>query len=134
MKVRKGVTFPSGNEMTARDVKWSKDRAFAAKANVAGVYRLIGLTEASQVEVVDDYTVRFTQSQPSDLSGHIQVICLFVYDSEELTKHATADDPWAKEWATRTRRAAGPTTSSTTRRGRKSSSKRTRPSRSMHRA
>ena len=54
LKVRKGVKFPSGNEMTARDVKWSKDRAFAAKANVAGVYRLIGLAEAGQVEVVDD--------------------------------------------------------------------------------
>ena len=107
LKVRKGVKFPSGNEMTARDVKWSKDRAFAAKANVAGVYRLIGLSEASQVEVVDDYTVRFTQSQPSDLSGHIQVICLFVYDSEELKKHATADDPWAKEWATKNPQSGG---------------------------
>ena len=107
LKIRKGVRFPSGNEMTARDVKWSKDRAFAAKANVAGVYRLIGLTEASQVEVVDDYTVRFTQSQPSDLSNHIQIICLFVYDSEELEKHATADDPWAKEWTTKTPQSGG---------------------------
>ena len=107
LKVRKGVKFPSGNEMTARDVKWSKDRAFAAKANVAGVYRLIGLAEAGQVEVVDDYTVRFTQSQPSDLSNHIQIICLFVYDSEELKKHATADDPWAKEWATKNPQSGG---------------------------
>ncbi|MCY4452112.1 MAG: ABC transporter substrate-binding protein [Immundisolibacterales bacterium] len=107
LKVRKGVKFPSGNEMTAHDVKWSKDRAFAAKANVAGVYRLIGLSEASQVEVVDDYTVRFTQSQPSDLSNHIQIICLFVYDSEELKKHATADDPWAKDWATKNPQSGG---------------------------
>lgn len=107
LKIRKGITFPSGNEMTARDVKWSKDRAFAAQANVAGVYRLIGLTEASQVEIVDDYTVRFTQSQPSDLSNHIQIICLFVYDSEELKKHATADDPWAREWTTKTPQSGG---------------------------
>ena len=107
LKVRKGVKFPSGNEMTAKDVKWSKDRAFAAQANVAGVYRLIGLTESSQVEIVDDYTVRFTQSQPSDLSNHIQIICLFVYDSEELKKHATADDPWAKDWATKTPQSGG---------------------------
>ena len=107
LKVRRGVKFPSGNEMTAHDVKWSKDRAFAAQANVAFVYRMIGLTEASQVEVVDDYTVRFTQSQPSDLSSHIQIISLFVYDSEELKKHATADDPWAKEWATKTPQSGG---------------------------
>ena len=107
LKVRKGIRFPSGNEMTARDVKWSKDRAFAAQANVAFIYRMIGLTEASQVEVVDDYTVRFTQSQPSDLSSHIQIISLFVYDSEELKKHATADDPWAKEWATKNPQSGG---------------------------
>ena len=61
----------------------------------------------SLVEVVDDYTVRFTQSQPSDLSNHIQIICLFVYDSEELKKHATADDPWAREWATKNPQSGG---------------------------
>ena len=107
LKIRRGIKFPSGNELTAKDLKWSKDRAFAAQANVAGIYRLIGLTEASQVEIVDDYTVRFTQSQPSDLSNHIQIICLFAYDSEELKKHATADDPWAKEWTTKTPQSGG---------------------------
>ncbi|GAA2900495.1 ABC transporter substrate-binding protein [Streptosporangium fragile] len=98
LKLRKGVKFASGNEMTAKDVKWSKDRAFAAKANVAGVYRLIGLTKADQVEVVDDYTVRFTQAFPSALTRQIQAISLYVFDSEEAKKHATDADPWAKEW------------------------------------
>jgi peptide/nickel transport system substrate-binding protein len=107
LKIRKGVKFPSGNELTARDVKWSKDRAFAAKANVAGVYRLIGLTEADQVQIVDDYTVQFTQAQPSDLSSHIQIISLYVFDSEELKSHATADDPWAKEWTTKNPQSGG---------------------------
>lgn len=107
LTMRKGLKFPSGNPMTARDVKWSKDRAFAAKANVAGVYRMIGLTEASQVELVDDYTVRFRQTQPSDLSSHIQMISLYVFDSEELKKHATADDPWAKEWTGKNPQSGG---------------------------
>lgn len=98
LKLRKGVTFAGGNEMTAKDVKWSKDRAFAAQANVAGIYRLIGLTEADQVEVVDDYTVRFRQAFPSALTRQIQAISLYVFDSEEAKRHATADDPWAKEW------------------------------------
>jgi peptide/nickel transport system substrate-binding protein len=107
LKIRKGVKFPSGNELTARDVKWSKDRAFAAKANVAGVYRMIGLTEADQVQIVDDYTVQFTQAQPSDLSSHIQIISLYVFDSEELKSHATSDDPWAKEWTTKNPQSGG---------------------------
>ena len=107
LRLKRGIKFPSGNELTAHDVKWSKDRAFAAQANVAGVYRLIGLTEAEQVQVLDDYTIQFTQSQPSDLSSHIQIISLYVFDSEELKKHATDDDPWAKEWTTRNPQSGG---------------------------
>ncbi len=98
LKLKKGQKFPSGNELTAEDVKWSKDRAFAAQANVAGIYRLIGLTKPEQVKVVDTYTVQFEQSFPSALSPQIQAICLYVYDSVEAKKHATADDPWAKDW------------------------------------
>jgi peptide/nickel transport system substrate-binding protein len=98
LKLRKGLTFPSGNPMTAADVKWSKDRAFAAAANVAGIYRLIGLTEPGQVQVVDDYTVRFEQEHASALTPQIQAICLYVYDSKRAKQHATPSDPWAKSW------------------------------------
>ncbi|MEV4103345.1 ABC transporter substrate-binding protein [Nonomuraea sp. NPDC049649] len=98
LKLRKGVKFASGNEMTAADVKWSKDRAFAAQANVAGIYRLIGLTDPGQVKVVDDYTVEFHQDFPSALTRQIQAISLYVFDSVEAKKHATDADPWAKEW------------------------------------
>lgn len=93
-----GVTFPSGNPLTAEDVKWSKDRAFAAQANVAGVYRLIGLTRPEQVEVVDERTVRFTQDFPSSLTPQIQAISLYVFDSALAREHATDDDEWAQEW------------------------------------
>jgi peptide/nickel transport system substrate-binding protein len=96
--MRKGLTFPSGNPVTAADVKWSKDRAFAAQANVAGIYRLIGLTTPDQVTVVDDYTVRFDQAYASALSPQIQAICLYLFDSVEAKKHVTAADPWAKTW------------------------------------
>jgi peptide/nickel transport system substrate-binding protein len=99
LKLKRGVKFPSGNELTAQDVKWSKDRAFAAKANVAGVYSLIGLTRPEQVRVLDDYTVQFTQDYPSALSSHIQVISLYVFDSKLMQEHATTSDPWAKQWA-----------------------------------
>ncbi|WP_433378725.1 ABC transporter substrate-binding protein [Actinoplanes sp. CA-142083] len=98
LKLRKGVKFASGNEMKAADVKWSKDRAFAAQANVAGIYRTIGLTKAEQVVVKDDYTVEFHQEFPSALTKQIQAISLYVFDSVEAKKHATDADPWAKEW------------------------------------
>lgn len=99
LTLREGATFPSGNPITAEDVKWSKDRAFAAQANVAGVYALIGLTEPDQVQVVDERTVVFEQTHPSALTEQIQAISLFVYDSQLMQEHATPDDPWAQEWA-----------------------------------
>jgi peptide/nickel transport system substrate-binding protein len=107
LKIKKGIKFPSGNELTADDVKWSKDRAFAAQANVAGVYRIIGLNKPEQVEKVDQYTVKFTQDAPSALTELIQVIGLYVFDSVEMKKHATADDPWAKTWATQNSTGGG---------------------------
>lgn len=102
VELREGVKFPSGNELTAHDVKWSKDRAFAAQANVAGIYRLIGLTRPEQVQVVDDHTVRFEQDFASALTPQIQAISLYVYDSEEAKKHVTDDDPWARKWISET--------------------------------
>ena len=107
LKLKKGVTFPSGNPLTAADVKWSKDRAFAAKANVAGVYSLIGLTEPGQVKQLDNYTVQFTQSYPSALSSAIQVISLYVFDSKLMQQHATSSDPWAKQWASQNPTSGG---------------------------
>jgi peptide/nickel transport system substrate-binding protein len=99
LKLKRGIRFPSGNELTAEDVKWSKDRAFAAKANVAGVYSLIGLTRPNQVKLLDKYTVQFTQDYPSALSPHIQIISLYVFDSKLMQSKATTADPWAKTWA-----------------------------------
>lgn len=101
LKLKQGLKFPSGNPLTAQDVKWSKDRAFAAQANVAGLYRLIGLTKPEQVEVVDDYTVTFTQDYASLLTPQIQAICLYVFDSKLMQEHATADDEWARDWASK---------------------------------
>jgi peptide/nickel transport system substrate-binding protein len=99
LKIKHGIKFPSGNPLRAADVKWSKDRAFAAQANVAGVYRLIGLTKPSQVKVLNPYTVQFSQAYPSALSSAVQIISLYVFDSKLMKQHATATDPWAKRWA-----------------------------------
>jgi peptide/nickel transport system substrate-binding protein len=107
LKVRHGLKFPSGNPLTAADVKWSKDRAFAANANVAGVYRLIGLTHPDQVKQLDDYTVEFTQAYPSALSPHVQIISLYVFDSKVMQQHATSSDPWAKQWASQNPTSGG---------------------------
>jgi peptide/nickel transport system substrate-binding protein len=98
LKLRRNARFPSGKPVTAEDIKWSKDRAFAAKANVAGVYRLIGLTEPDQVDIVDDRTVRFTHAFASPMATQIHIFCDFFVEAAETKKHATGSDPWAKDW------------------------------------
>jgi peptide/nickel transport system substrate-binding protein len=108
LKLREGLTWPrSGNEITAEDVKWSKDRGFAAQANVAGIYRLIGLTEPDQVEVVDRYTVRFHQEVASTMTEQIQIISLFFNDSQAAQENANSEDEWAQDWINNTPQDGG---------------------------
>lgn len=107
LKLKQGIKFPSGNELTSADVKWSKDRAFAAKANVAGIYRNIGLTASEQVVVVDKYTVRFDQTFANPMTPQIQAISLFVFDSVLVKSHATASDEWAKDWVAKNPQTGG---------------------------
>lgn len=107
LKLKQGIKFPSGNELTSADVKWSKDRAFAAKANVAGIYRNIGLTAPEQVVVLDKYTVRFDQTFANPMTPQIQAISLFVFDSVLVKSHATASDSWAKDWVAKNPQAGG---------------------------
>ncbi len=59
-KLRQGVTFHDGGEMTAKDVKYSLDMALAPPE--PGV-KVPYLTNVVSVEVVDDYTVKVTMSK-----------------------------------------------------------------------
>ncbi len=53
--IRHGVTFHSGDPLTAKDVVWSHER-YLKKGRFYGVFT----RSLSKVEVVDDYTVKFT--------------------------------------------------------------------------
>jgi peptide/nickel transport system substrate-binding protein len=99
LKLKAGRKWPSGNPVTAEDVRWSVERGLGLQRNVAGIYRLIGLEKISQISVVDPLTVRFTQNYPSALSTQIQLIGLFIYDSKLMKEHVTSSDPWALDWA-----------------------------------
>ena len=96
--LRQGVIFPrSGNEMTADDLLYWRDRALYN--GVAGNWVLNKWTIAD-MEKLDDYTVRFIFSEPA-LDVYFMISrggASTILDSEEAMEHATDDDPYAGEW------------------------------------
>lgn len=94
--LRQGVLSNWGNELTAEDVKWSWDKSFDQERTGNFIAEVSNVTG---VEVVDTYQVRLTLSAPSPIL--LRALTLYtpsIYDSTEMKKHATPDDPWALEW------------------------------------
>ncbi len=109
MKLRQGVKSPYGNELNAEDVKFGFDKSATQKGGT-GIF-LTNVVNIKSVEVVDRYTVRFGLSAPSPffLSG-LTLYAPGIYDSTELKKHATADDPFATKWLVQNSAGYGPYT------------------------
>jgi len=90
--------FHSGRQVTAKDVKWSLDRAvsiggFASTQMAAG-----SMEKPEQFVVVDDKTFRIDYIRKDKLlMPDLGVTIPYVIDSELATKNA-GGDPWAKEW------------------------------------
>ncbi|WP_136414739.1 ABC transporter substrate-binding protein [Herbaspirillum sp. ST 5-3] len=64
-KLRKGVKFHDGSELTAQDVAWSLDRP-ATMVNSPGKYDIFTRSIASK-KIVDPYTIRLTTHEPYPL-------------------------------------------------------------------
>ncbi|MFW2543121.1 ABC transporter substrate-binding protein [Primorskyibacter sp. 2E107] len=82
-KLREGVKFHSGNEMTAKDIDWTFDR-IKQSPDFKGIF-----APFTDVEVVDDYTVDLKTSEPYPLVLHTATY-LFAMDSAFYTGE-TAD-------------------------------------------
>ncbi|MGG5823153.1 ABC transporter substrate-binding protein [Falsiroseomonas sp. HW251] len=94
--LRQGVRSAFGNELTAADVEWSWNKSLDQKrtgAFIASVSNVVAVKALSQREV------EFTLNAPSSI--FLSALTLYVpgiYDSAEVKKHATPDDPWALRW------------------------------------
>ncbi len=95
-KLRQGVKSPFGNELTSADVEWGWNKSFAQKRTGAFIAAVANVTG---VKAVSKYEVAFTLSAPSSI--FLSCLTLYtpgIYDSTEVKKHATAEDPWALKW------------------------------------
>lgn len=98
-KLREGVKSPSGNTMTADDVKWSFDRANALDGVSRFLFSVANIDPKNPVTVIDANTARVNVTRPGPMTlGALLWYSLTVYDSVEAKSHATSTDPWAKDW------------------------------------
>jgi peptide/nickel transport system substrate-binding protein len=108
-KLREGVKSNWGNELTAEDVKWTWDRAFALGALGAFYTKVSGLTKPEDVKVESKYVVSFNIDAPNPLLLKIHTnLYTPVYDSKKCKEVATADDPWARKFIENNSAGFGP--------------------------
>jgi peptide/nickel transport system substrate-binding protein len=97
--LRKDATFHNGTPVTAKDVKWSFDRAIAAGGFPAVQIEAGSLVNADQFSTIDDHTFKATFEKPNKLTMPDLIVPVPVIVNSELAKkHATAADPWALDW------------------------------------
>jgi peptide/nickel transport system substrate-binding protein len=98
-KLKKNATFQDGTLVTAKDVKWSLDRAVSVGGFPTFQMAAGSLTKAEQFVVVDDHTVRVDFLKKDRLTiPDLAVVVPAIYNSELVKKNATEKDPWGLEY------------------------------------
>ncbi|MGA2893829.1 MAG: ABC transporter substrate-binding protein [Xanthobacteraceae bacterium] len=98
-KLRKDATFQDGTPVTAKDVKWSFDRAVTVGGFPTFQMSAGSLTKPEQFVVVDDNTFRVDYAKKDRLTlPDLAVIVPCVINSELVKKHVTEQDPWGLEY------------------------------------
>ena len=106
-KLRKNARFHDGTPVTAKDVKWSFDRAVSVGGFPTFQMAAGSLEKPEQFEVVDAHTFRVKFIRKDKLSmANMAVVVPCVFNSELVKKHVTAADPWGLTW-TRNNTAGG---------------------------
>jgi peptide/nickel transport system substrate-binding protein len=98
-KLKKNATFQDGAPVTAKDVKWSLDRAVTVGGFPTFQMGAGSLTKAEQFVVVDDATVRVDFDKKDRLTiPDLAVIVPCIVNSELVKKNASEKDPWGLEF------------------------------------
>ncbi|MEH2480662.1 peptide/nickel transport system substrate-binding protein [Nitrobacteraceae bacterium AZCC 2146] len=98
-KLRKNAKFHDGTPVTAKDVKWSLDRAVSVGGFPTFQMSAGSLKKPEQFVIVDDHTVRVDFATKDRLTiPDLAVIVPCVINSELVKKNATEKDPWGLEY------------------------------------
>ncbi len=106
-KLRRNARFHDGTPITAKDVKWSFDRAVTVGGFPTFQMSAGSLEKPEQFVAMDDHTFRVDFIRKDRLTiPDLAVIVPGVYHSELIKKNAAANDPWGLEY-TKTNTAGG---------------------------
>src|SRR6186997_891725 len=98
-KLKKNATFQDGTPVTAKDVKWSLDRAVSVGGFPTFQMGAGSLTKPEQFVVVDDNTVRVDFMKKDRLTiPDLAVVVPAIYNSGLVQKNANEKDPWGLEY------------------------------------
>lgn len=98
-KLKKDAKFHDGTPVTAKDVKWSLDRAVSVGGFPTFQMSAGSLTKPEQFVIVDDATVRVDFAKKDRLTiPDLAVIVPCVVNSELVKKNASEKDPWGLEY------------------------------------
>ena len=98
--LRQDAVFHDGTPVTAKDVKWSYDRAVSIGGFPTFQMKAGALESPDQFEVVDDYTfkVNFLTAGNKLTMIDMAVPIPVVINSALVEPHLTEEDPWGAEW------------------------------------
>ena len=98
-KLKKNAVFQDGTPVTAKDVKWSLDRAVSVGGFPTFQMGAGSLTKTEQFVVVDDNTVRVDFAKKDRLTiPDLAVIVPAIYNSGLVKSKANEKDPWGLEY------------------------------------
>jgi peptide/nickel transport system substrate-binding protein len=98
-QLRPGVYSADGHELTAHDVKWCWERAFALNSWSARVARCCGVPTPDMVRVVQPYTLQFRLGKPHPLFPAMLASPLPpIYDLQTVRQQCPVGDPWGDVW------------------------------------
>jgi len=98
-KLRRNAKFHDGAPVTAKDVKWSLDRAVSVGGFPTFQMSAGSLTKPEQFVIVDDYTLRVDFAARDRLTiPDLAVVVPCIVNSELVKKNVTDKDPWGLEF------------------------------------
>ncbi len=98
-KLRKNAKFHDGTPVTAKDVKWSYDRAVSVGGFPTFQMKAGSLEKPDQFTAVDDHTFKVDFLRKDKLTMMDMAVPVpSIFNSALVKKNATKEDPWGLNW------------------------------------